>query len=580
MKLKLLVISIILLFPSLVWAACSGSSPTWTCDANSTSAQMNSCIASASVGDTINVGAGTGTWSSTVTIDKGIYLIGAGKTNTTITVNGNPGIKYAPAVGAADNPFRLSGFRFNKNAADANQPTVQFGNSENYPTSSGNNKLTKNRIDNNHFYTSGITSPHIWLYVGTYGVIDNNTFDSNDYAFRSTEGSEWYGTNHGPGWVYWGWTPGTSDAVYIENNTFNFAASADDCLISSQGSHRWVVRYNTVNVNSTSYSFIDAHGNGGTGAEYSSVQISNLYGNKFVAGDHSAQIHGQRGGQSFVFYNDWQTTGDTPVFKVQEEYADSDGPGPATNTITGQPQHVYNSFYFNNRLNTNGALLDIDITDTVGSIPARNTDVYSHNDWVSNGSAGVGCGTTLPGTCTSGKSGFWKTNQSCTNLTDYVGASPTTPISGTLYKCTATNTWTEYYTPYTYPHPLRGESADETAPTVTITTSSGTIYSSSSTVTGTASDAVGVSSCKWRLTSEPDANNGTSCTGTTSWSCSVTGMSSGANTVYVECGDAADNWSTGHYITLTVTDPPTGAKATIGSGAAVTLGSGAVGTLY
>jgi len=35
-----------------------------------------------------------------------------------------------------------------------------------------------------------------------------------------------------------------------------------------------------------------------------------------------------------------------------------------------------------------------------------------------------------------------------------VGKNPTTPISGTLYKCTATNTWTAYYTPYAYPHPL------------------------------------------------------------------------------------------------------------------------------
>ena len=28
-------------------------------------------------------------------------------------------------------------------------------------------------------------------------------------------------------------------------------------------------------------------------------------------------------------------------------------------------------------------------------------------------------------------------------------------IAGTLYKCTSTNKWEPYYTPYTYPHPLR-----------------------------------------------------------------------------------------------------------------------------
>lgn len=70
---------------------------------------------------------------------------------------------------------------------------------------------------------------------------------------------------------------------------------------------------------------------------------------------------------------------------------------------------------------------------------------------------GVGCGTlaSRPATCTTGV-GYWATNQSCSDLTGLVGKSPTTPISGTLYKCTATDTWTSYYTPYTYPHPLRG----------------------------------------------------------------------------------------------------------------------------
>jgi len=46
-----------------------------------------------------------------------------------------------------------------------------------------------------------------------------------------------------------------------------------------------------------------------------------------------------------------------------------------------------------------------------------------------------------------------------------VGADPSTPINGTLYKCTATNTWTAYYAPYAYPHPLQGE-ADTISPAV------------------------------------------------------------------------------------------------------------------
>ena len=74
-----------------------------------------------------------------------------------------------------------------------------------------------------------------------------------------------------------------------------------------------------------------------------------------------------------------------------------------------------------------------------------------------NGSSGTGWGTLAnrPTTCTPGVAyfatdqGSW--NQSASNPygVQQNGA------SGVLYKCTATNTWTLYYTPYTYPHPLQ-----------------------------------------------------------------------------------------------------------------------------
>lgn len=88
-----------------------------------------------------------------------------------------------------------------------------------------------------------------------------------------------------------------------------------------------------------------------------------------------------------------------------------------------------------------------------------------------------------------------------------------------------------------------GGGGDTTAPAVSITTSDPqTIILDSLSVTGTASDAVGVSSCKYRIGSAPDASNGTACTGTTSWTCATSGFSVGNNTLYVGCEDAAGNW--------------------------------------
>jgi hypothetical protein len=82
-----------------------------------------------------------------------------------------------------------------------------------------------------------------------------------------------------------------------------------------------------------------------------------------------------------------------------------------------------------------------------------------------NGTTGMGFGTLAnrPTTCAptsqsadagNGGAGYFATDQ---------GA------QGTLYRCSATNTWAVHYTPYTYPHPLvaggGGGGGDITAPT-------------------------------------------------------------------------------------------------------------------
>ena len=120
-----------------------------------------------------------------------------------------------------------------------------------------------------------------------------------------------------------------------------------------------------------------------------------------------------------------------------------------------------------------------------------------------------------------------------------------------------------------------GGSGDSTPPTVTISTGSPQAISSDSLViAGTASDDVGVSSCKYRIGSAPDATHGVACTGTTSWSCSTSGYSLGANTAYVGCGDAAGNWGSS---SITVNYTPGSSSGPFSSGTGpVPMHAGAV----
>jgi hypothetical protein len=385
-------------------------------------ADVKAAVDSAVSGDTVKVPAGSATWTDRLIITKGIYLFGAGIGNTNITSNytsSNPLVSYEPATPALNEPFRLSGFSFDF--------ALKCGGLRLLNQSI--TAINKIRIDHNSFsnamYGSGGWIFQLWGTI--YGVADNN-------IFTNCNGICFYGNNE-ESWTYLTFTPGTADNFYFEDNT---VSTCDYGVYSGVGG-RWCVRHNTFTYTGVNmqWPWADAHGN----AANNSVMGIEMYENtENVSGTQAVNILQLRGGIGICFNNRVNTTGSV-VQTVTEEYFDSDTP-PASSPISGQPQHVSSSYFWGNTKNgttiiQTGIDNQLNYGGSIGLVPRANIDFWEYNASF-NGSSGVGVGplSARPATCTKGV-GYWATD------------------TKTLYRATATNVWTAYYTPYTYPHPLR-----------------------------------------------------------------------------------------------------------------------------
>lgn len=222
---KLFLILLMSLVSSAARAACTGTSPTWTSTVDRTS--VLACIAAASPGDTINVVAGTASWSGGVSI-SGITLKGAGSSTsgTVITAGTVAMTKHSTQV------TRLSGFRFTG--------------SDTHGSVGGSTSARAFRIDNNYFFSSG---QQYFGFDANGGVIDHNEFFMNpsqnppptvmsihpneDWSQAVTFGNT---DTQGPN--------GGERNIYFEDNIFNnITGAAPD---GDQGA-RLVIRHNTYN---------------------------------------------------------------------------------------------------------------------------------------------------------------------------------------------------------------------------------------------------------------------------------------------------------------------------------------------
>lgn len=462
-------LAILLLIPSLCFAASTWNSPSCKRDDVNTVIQAPTTVD----GDTVTIPAceGTdGTWTSGITVTKNITIQGAGYGSTVITRNGT-------AFKLTDTSTRITGIGFSMSSGDK-QIDVNGGSGW--------------RIDHCQF-TNPTTNSLVSIYVNSdtstsapYGLIDNNDFQggriTTSLASNATEARAIWAADH---------LFGSADTtglhtVYIEDNTFTKTWDSN-CIDGSAYTGAYVARYNTVTGSQFHVHSLQDANNRGTKAW-------EMYGNLFTTPSSRWTAMFIRSGTGFIFNNSVATYSYGIIFDNIRSFQsvvaagqcngssdwdgndlanghpcrDQIGRGKDTSLWTTEnpyPAQASQPAYLWSNIKS-GANTAAYIHNGCGAWIVSNRDYYEHNASF-DGTSGVGCGTLAnrPATCTTGTA-YWATDQSCTDMTGMVGKAPSTPISGTLYKCTATNTWSEYYTPYTYPHPLRGETEDETAPTL------------------------------------------------------------------------------------------------------------------
>jgi hypothetical protein len=459
---KYIIFLSLLLLPSLCFAGYSGSSPSWTSTADYTS--LKGAYDSATEGDTINVSSDSATWTSgqTLTITKGIHIIGATTgcpdacVDETVITNGTVGGTYAalfvinPANPATTAVTEIEGLTLN--LGDAGNGIWIQSTTDDYHSF---------RIHENHIYGGTSAGHYPVTAVGyTYGLLDHNLIEGSymDLHISGNSQAGWdryaesLDTDYSILWSALGM--GGLDFLYIEDNVFSGTTHMiDDCGLGA----RWVFRYNSISLGSGALALWDIHGstnNAGSIAVEIYENTETVPSTSYSAYSNYLRIMNFSGGTAMLYDNVVQAkpSGAGPLWDINI------GASRQTDIAcdylrNGFQMKPRNSYFWGNTNSTSGA-----------------GRVYFYR------STSLGAD---PNSCLESGVHYWSdtNDNSKVEQTGYAFSkqttAPATPVVGDvwwdtddklLYRCTAAGDWgTSVYTPLAYPHTLQGytENQDE-----------------------------------------------------------------------------------------------------------------------
>jgi hypothetical protein len=246
-------------------------------------------IASAADGDTITIPAGTDTWTRTLRVKKGITIQGAGVGLTIIkdSVQSGQLIQWTLAAGY---PSRITGIEFQEggraNTIDAPSGILHIDGS--------NTNGSTFRFD--HCKWNNLNGPTVFDTV--IGVIDHNTFVLDKFGCAIYPyATHWDGQDYGDGSWHSATNYGSSQFLFIEDNTFAHSQNSLRGIIDAYGGARFVVRHNNI-----FNGLIANHGTESTGRARG-CRAMEIYNNNYTGTNLNSQVGGSRSGGTLFHDN-------------------------------------------------------------------------------------------------------------------------------------------------------------------------------------------------------------------------------------------------------------------------------------